>query len=199
MTTFVGMKLETDKGDIGVIQSSFGTSGKFKVFFPTGTDVREGDKLHLRFKRYANDPKKAMHQDAVLPKERVGTRLDPAGKKKKRGKTDSQSKSNAPKKNGTDSSAAAKATSGSVTTSGEIVSLKGDPVDGKHEVVIVAGFFSPEINIREHAGRGVKFVGDDSVIGKVDGPFGKAGKCKVSFEGGLPVDGTIGKKVELLE
>ena len=199
MTTFVGMKLETDKGDIGVIQSSFGTSGKFKVFFPTGTDVREGDKLHLRFKRYANDPKKAMHQDAVLPKERVGTRLEPAGKKKKKGKADSQSKSNA-KKNGNDSNAAAaNATSGSVTTSGEIVSLKGDPVAGKHEVVIVAGFFSPEINIREYAGRAVKIVGQDDVIGKVDGPFGKAGKCKVSFEGGLPVDGTIGKKVELLQ
>lgn len=199
MTTFVGMKLETDKGDIGVIQSSFGTSGKFKVFFPTGTDVREGDKLHLRFKRYANDPKKAMHQDAILPKERVGTRLEPAGKKKKKGKADSQSKANAPKNSGKDSSAAASnATSGSVTTSGEIVSLKGEPVDGKHEVVIVSGFFSPEINIRDHASRGVKIVGEDNAIGKIEGPFGKAGKCKVSFEGGLPVDGTIGKKVELL-
>ena len=141
-----------------------------------------------------------MHQDAVLPKERVGTRLEPAGKKKKKGKADSQSKANTSKNNGKDSGAAAsKATSGSVTTSGEIVSLKGDPVDGKHEVVIVAGFFSPEINIREHAGRSVKIVGKDNIVGKVEGPFGKAGKCKVSFEGGLPVDGTVGKKVELLQ
>jgi len=64
--------------------------------------------------------------------------------------------------------------------------------------VIVAGFFSPEINVREHAGRGVKIVGEEGVIGKIEGPFGKAGKCKVSFEGGLPAEGTVGKRVDLL-
>ena len=136
--------------------------------------------------------------DVPKPKKKQ-KRLEPAGKKKKKGKADSQSKANAPKNSGKDSSAAASnATSGSVTTSGEIVSLKGEPVDGKHEVVIVSGFFSPEINIRDHASRGVKIVGEDNAIGKIEGPFGKAGKCKVSFEGGLPVDGIIGKKVELL-
>ena len=202
MTTFVGMMLETDKGDIGVIQSSFGTSGKFKVYFPGGTDVREGDKLHLRFKRYANDPKKAMHQDAVLPKERVGTRLEPTGKKKRKGKTDPQAKSNAAKSGSSSgvprTATADKDTTGNVYTSGEIVSLKGEPVGGKHDIVIVAGFFSPEINVREHAGRGVKIVDEEGVIGKIEGPFGKAGKCKVTFEGGLPAEGTVGKKVDLL-
>jgi len=199
MTTFVGMKLETDKGDIGVIQSSFGTTGKFKVFFPGGTDAREGDKLHLRFKRYANDLKKEMHQDAVLPKERVGTRLEPTGKKKKKGKADPQSKPKTAKSsNSADTATVDKDTTGNVATSGEIVSLKGEPIDGMHEIVIVAGFFSPEINVREHAGRGVKVVGEDGVVGKVEGPFGKAGKCKVSFEGGLTAEGTVGKKVELL-
>merc|ERR1712071_693175 len=63
MTQFVGLLLETDRGDVGSIQSSFGTSGKFRVNFPGGTDVREGDPLYLRFKRYTNDPKKAIHQD----------------------------------------------------------------------------------------------------------------------------------------
>mmetsp|Transcript_38449 Transcript_38449/g.83528 ORF Transcript_38449/g.83528 Transcript_38449/m.83528 type:complete len:881 (-) Transcript_38449:134-2776(-) len=208
MTQFVGMKIETDKGDIGSIHSSFGTSGKFKVFFPGGTDVREGDKLHLRFKRYANDPKKAMHQDAVLPKERVGARLEPTGKKKKKkGKgSDSNAKqggansqAGATAGGGADAAAtASKISTGSISTSGEIVSLKGEAVDGKHEVVIVAGFFSPEVNIRDHVGRKVKLTGDDGITGEVAGPFGKAGKCKVSFEGGLAAEGAVGKKLELL-
>ena len=83
MTQFVGLLVETDNGDVGSIQSSFGTSGKFRVNFPGGTEIREGDPLYLRFKRYANDPKKAIHQDGILPPARTGTIVDPPVKKKK--------------------------------------------------------------------------------------------------------------------
>jgi selenocysteine-specific elongation factor len=62
MKQFVGMHVETAKaGDVGVITSSFGTSGKFRVNFPSGTDAREGEALLLKFKRYAHDPQKLMH------------------------------------------------------------------------------------------------------------------------------------------
>lgn len=94
MTQFVGLLVETDRGvvggdgqgerEVGTIQSSFGTSGKFRVSFPGGTEVREGDALHLRFKRYANDPRKAMHQDGAVSRARVGTRLDPPPSTKKK-------------------------------------------------------------------------------------------------------------------
>ena len=83
MSQFVGLLMETDRGDIGSIQSSFGTSGKFRVNFPAGTDIKEGDPLYLRFKRYANDPKKAIHQDGSLPRARPGSRVDVPIKKKK--------------------------------------------------------------------------------------------------------------------
>ena len=198
MTQFVGMKIVTDRGDIGCIQSSFGTSGKFKAFFPAGTDVREGDNLNLKFKRYTNDAKKEMVQDMVLPQERVGTRLDPTGKKKKK-------KSAPHSKNGKKvSGGAARAENKSsakvdADAIGEIVSLKGEAVNGRHEVVIVQGLFAPEINIRHFVGRGLGIVGEDdgASVGKVSGPFGKAGKCKVSFECGLGED-AVGKKVKLL-
>jgi hypothetical protein len=37
MKLFVGMKVTTDAGEVGVIQGSFGGSGKFKVHFTDGT------------------------------------------------------------------------------------------------------------------------------------------------------------------
>lgn len=83
MNQFVGMKLQTeDGGDIGVIRSSFGTEGKFKVYFPAGTAAKEGTKLILRFKRYTNDPKKGMHQDLVLPDALPGTKIETVKKSK---------------------------------------------------------------------------------------------------------------------
>ena len=159
MKPFVGMKLVTEKGEIGEIKSSFGTSGKFRVFFPAGTEAREGDALILQFKRYAHDPQKAMHQDMELPKARMGSRMEIVKKKKERKL--------------------------SVVATGEVMTLKGEPTpDNKYEMAIITGFFTPEVNIRERVGEKVR-IPSTKEEGKIAGPFGKAGKCKVSFENGL--------------
>jgi len=170
MKLFVGMKLVTERGDIGVIKSSFGTSGKFRVYFPAGTDAREGDALLLQFKRYAHDPEKAMHQDMVLPASRPGSMLE--NNKGKKGK---------------------KPTDSAVT--GKVHLLKGEVLEnGKHNMAIVDGFFTPEMDIREKKGMKVIVVSTKEE-GTIMGPFGKAGKCKVSFESGISAE--IGAKAEL--
>lgn len=182
MSQFIGLHLETDKGEIGVIQSSFGTSGKFKVNFPAGVEARNGDKLFLRFKRYANDPEKKIRQDSVLPPERCGTRVESEKDKKKQKKEKRQNEKSA-------------ATASKVE--GKISSMKGDPLaNGDFNMVIVEGFFTPEINIREKVGMHVRVVGSGQE-GTVAGSFGKAGKCKVSFPDGIP-ESLLGSKVELI-
>ncbi len=181
MSQFIGLHLETERGDIGVIQSSFGTSGKFKLHFPAGTDARNGEKLFLKFKRYANDPEKKIRQSSILPKERVGTKIESESKKDKRGK---KTKNN---------------TNGSSKQSvvGKITNTKGDASeDGLFKTVIVEGFFTPEMNIREKVGSQVIVVGT-ALEGSIAGSFGKAGKCKVSFPDGISKD-AIGAKVELI-
>lgn len=183
MTQFIGLHLETARGDVGVIQSSFGTSGKFKMFFPAGTDARNGDKLFLRFKRYANDPEKKIRQHSSLPKERVGAKIETESKKEKKNK-----KSN-------------KAINGSSDCRqnmiGNITNTKGDALqDGLYTTVIVEGFFTPQDNIRGKVGTKVVVVGS-TMEGSVQGSFGKAGKCKVGFKNGISKD-LVGAKVELI-
>jgi selenocysteine-specific elongation factor len=166
MKPFVGMKLVTEKGEIGEIKSSFGTTGKFRVFFPAGTEAREGDPLILKFKRFAHDPEKRMRQDLQLPAARSGARVEIVKKTKRK-----------PEK------------------VGEVVTLKGDILEnGKHSTAIIAGFFTPEINIREKVGRKV-FIPSTNEEGTIEGPFGKAGKCKVAFEDGISAP--VGAKAEL--
>ncbi|KAL3774989.1 hypothetical protein HJC23_007077 [Cyclotella cryptica] len=189
MSQFVGLFVETDKGDIGCIQSSFGTSGKFRVHFPSGTDVREGDPLYLRFKRYANDPRKAIHQDIRLPPSRAGYRVDPPAKKKKN-----------KQKNGVHLEASnSESTSESHKTEvvfGDIEKLKGDVLaNGKYTVAIVSGLFSMEDDISKHKGRKVVSVTTEEV-GVINGSFGKMGKCKVSFKDGISAE--EGSRVKML-
>ena len=187
MTQFIGMQLETPYQDeIGVIQSSFGTSGKFKVHFPAGTRVKDGDKLYLRFKRYVHDDEKKMRQnDHKLPKPRVGTRMQPVEDNTKKDKR---------KKNTNKKHQESKNNNHAVILTGEISSYKGDAMEnGNYAIVIVSGLFTPEINIRNHVGTKVH-VGNEE--GSIVGPFGKAGKCKVSFEpNGIQVP--IGTKVKM--
>jgi selenocysteine-specific elongation factor len=168
MKIFIGMKLETKDGDIGEIKSSFGTSGEFRVWFPAGTAAQVADDLILRFKRFANDQAKTMHQDICLPPARSGARIGVVKKKNEVG----------------------------VHRQGEIVALKGDLLEnGKHTIIIVAGFFAPEINIKEKAGTAVLIPATNDE-GKVLGPFGKAGKCKVSFQAGTSAQ--VGQKAKLM-
>ena len=167
MKPFVGMKLLTESGEIGEIKSSFGTSGKFRVFFPAGTIAREGDALLLKFKRFLHDPEKAMRQDLQLPASRSGAKIEVTKKAKKR----------IPEQ------------------VGEVISLKGDVLEnGKYNIAIVGGFFTPEVNIKEKVGRKVT-IPSTSEEGFIAGPFGKAGKCKVVFQMGISA--TVGSKAEL--
>jgi len=169
MKLFVGMKMETEKGEIGEIKSSFGTSGKFRVWFPGGTEAKEGDPLLLKFKRFANDQTKSMVQDTKLPPERMGTRIEIQTKSKKKKKVP--------------------------VITGEVATIKGDVLEnGKHNLAIITGFFTPEINIREKVGSKV-VIPSTKEEGKITGPFGKAGKCKVSFETGISA--SVGAKAEL--
>jgi hypothetical protein len=62
-------------------------------------------------------------------------------------------------------------------------------------MAIVAGLFSPEIDIRPLVGRKV-WVPSTQEEGKIAGPFGKAGKCKVAFDRGIS-DSATGTKAEL--
>lgn len=195
MTQFVGLLVETVNGDVGNIQSSFGTSGKFRVNFPGGTEIREGDPLFLRFKRYANDPKKAIHQDGVLPPARTGTIVvPPVKKKKKKGK-------NGNTQHGSLQAIAENATikndnSKQNDSFGDIEKLKGEVLDnGKHTVAIVSGLFSMEDDISQHKGRSVLSVSTKEE-GAVGGSFGKMGKCKVLFKKGISAE--IGSKVKML-
>jgi selenocysteine-specific elongation factor len=195
MSQFVGLLIETDRGDVGSIQSSFGTSGKFRVNFPGGTDVREGDSLYLRFKRYANDPKKAIHQDGTLPPARTGSRVDPPAKKKKN-----------KAKNGSRNDAIVPTSPQTMTENnptknsdcekfGEVVKLKGDVLDnGKSTMAIISGLFSMEDDITQHKGRKVLCTTTEEE-GAVDGSFGKMGKCKVSFKDGVSAE--VGSRVKM--
>lgn len=170
MKLFIGMKLLTDAGDIGEIKSSFGTAGDFRVYFPAGTDAKEDDRLIFRYKRYLHDVTKSMHQDYQLPEARPGTRIEIIKKKTKKFPA-------------------------GVNKIGRIDSVKGDTLEnGKWSSAIISGFFAPEVNIKELAGTTVVIPGT-SEHGSIVGPFGKAGKCKVTFDEGISAN--IGEKAEL--
>jgi len=169
MKIFTGMKVVTKAGEVGEIKGSYGTAGQFRVWFPQGTEALVGDELILEFKRYLNDEKKGMHQDIILPPERVGTRIETQQKSKKK-KTK--------------------------IVNGEVVSLKGDILEsnGKHTMAIIQGFFTPDVNIRERIGVQV-MIPSTKEEGKIVGSFGKAGKCKVSFTEGISAK--VGTKAEM--
>ena len=181
---FLGCKLVTSPGgDIGELKSGFGTSGKFRVTFPGGTTAREGDILRLPFKRFLHDSEKKMRQDdLVLPPSRPGSRLDPPQSKKKK-----------------------------VESTGSVDKVKGDPLEAesspsetkkkksvtKYPMAIISGLFKPEVDIRQMVGRTI-WIPSTKEEGSISGPFGKAGKCKVSFDKGIS-ENAVGAKAELLK
>lgn len=162
---FFGMKVITPQGDVGELKSAFGTAGKFRAYFPAGTEAREGDALVMPFLRFAHDPDKKMRQTLVLPAARPGSRME---SKKKKVKPEAV---------------------------GQVEKLKGDVLEnGKYTIAIIVGFFTPEVNVRERIGRKV-VVPSTKEEGTIVGAFGKAGKCKVSFENGISAE--AGTKAEL--
>ncbi len=68
ISPFLGLKVVAAGGEIGVIESSFGKSGKFNVRFPSsllpGTGKGNTSTVTLNFKRYVFDEnsKKSMVQ-----------------------------------------------------------------------------------------------------------------------------------------
>ena len=66
--------------------------------------------------------------------------------------------------------------------------------NGKFTTAIISGFFTPEVNVREKIGKKV-FIPSTKEEGTIAGAFGKAGKCKVTFQEGISAD--IGSKAEL--
>ena len=65
---FVGMKVDNERGEMGVIVGPFGAGGKFKVKFAVGVRLVVGARLTLRFKRFVHDKTKAMVQTGVEDK-----------------------------------------------------------------------------------------------------------------------------------
>jgi len=221
MSQFIGLKLITKDGEIGVIQSSFGSSGKFKVHFPAGTCAREGDKLFLKFKRYLNDKDKKMHQgdELALPKEvsyekiQTSATKAPHNNKNKKNRNNNKKTNNDANNNNTSASNTSNSngkpeaiqhsnntssSSAVAVAHGEIVSLKSSDIleNGNHGVAIVSGFFTPDVNVREKIGWKVVILDHDQE-GVITGSFGKAGKCKVSFSPNGVTENSVGKKVAL--
>jgi selenocysteine-specific elongation factor len=202
MNLFIGLKVVTSLGDVGVIQNSYGTSGQFKVFFPAGTTAKEGDKLILAYKRYVHDTNKTIHQDIVLPPPRVGTRIvqEDNSEKKVVKKTNSKKMEKKPIAASSDRPVAmnAKPQESKLLLEsiiGEICTIKDDAlVNGLPTTVIVSGLFTPEIDIRQFMGEKVQIVGASDDQGNIAGPFGKAGKCKVVFPKGVSC--SVGTKVK---
>eukprot|EP01112_Ceratiomyxa_fruticulosa_P010457 TRINITY_DN2771_c0_g1_i3.p1 TRINITY_DN2771_c0_g1~~TRINITY_DN2771_c0_g1_i3.p1 ORF type:complete len:546 (+),score=96.05 TRINITY_DN2771_c0_g1_i3:121-1758(+) len=58
MNLFVGMQVTKDNGEVGIIESSFGKTGKFKVAFRGGNQTGASGGLTLNMKRYVFDPNK---------------------------------------------------------------------------------------------------------------------------------------------
>jgi len=186
---FLGLKLVTHPGgDVGELRSGFGTSGKFRVTFPAGTTAREGDVLRLPFKRFLHDSEKKMRQDdIVLPSARPGSRIDQP-----------QSTSSKKKK---------------VESTGSVDKVKGDPLveeaprNGsnndkkkksamKYPTAIISGLFTPDVDIRQMVGRKI-WIPSTKEEGVITGPFGKAGKCKVSFVDNPSNDSSLNSSTHL--
>ena len=62
---FIGMKIETNKGHLGIISGPYGSGGNFKVKFLEGVPVTRGSRLTLRFKRYIHDKMRIMAQHGL--------------------------------------------------------------------------------------------------------------------------------------
>ena len=63
--SFVGMKVETERGHLGCIMGPYGSGGNFRVKFSEGVPVTKGSRLILRFKRYLHDNLKLMAQSGL--------------------------------------------------------------------------------------------------------------------------------------
>jgi len=81
---------------------------------------------------------------------------------------------------------------------GHIERLKGETTaDGRNPVAIVAGLFDSEQEAREAVGFRVRCIVDGLGEGKIEKPFGKAGKVRVDFQECGGTQGQVGDTVQL--
>jgi hypothetical protein len=79
---------------------------------------------------------------------------------------------------------------------GDVIVEGSDKQKKNYTRAIVAGFFTPEVNICLMVSCKI-WIPNMQEEGKVAGPFGKAGKCKVSFDSGISEWAAAGSKAKL--
>lgn len=180
ISLFLGMKLEGQRGEVGVIDSAFGRTGKFKAVFRDGLhNPKVNDKLFLRFHKYIYDNTKRMVQLDVpreatsLPPVPSSQPPEPPPSTKVQEREDKDALVQAVEvENGNDGTTPPPAPE-YVIREGEVDVVK--PGD----LAIVRGLFAIEEDIRKYVG--MRVVGEAGVEGCIVGPFGKGGKSKVQF------------------
>lgn len=176
LSAFLGMRVETAKGEEGVIASGFGKAGAFKAFFAQGlSEPQPNDPIFLYFQKFVNDPSKKMHQLPNKPKKVLAPSAEPPPPpvvEKEEG---------AFLVEGGESSSSSSSSNNVVYVErvGEIDAVK--PGD----MAIVKGLFSMEEDIKKFIGLKVAVQGEEATEGCVVGPFGKGGKSKVQFSSSL--------------
>ncbi|CAN0199272.1 unnamed protein product [Ectocarpus sp. 8 AP-2014] len=198
MPPFVGMLLLTEGGSVGHLESTFGKAGRFKARFPAGTLVKVGDKLILKFRKYFRDPSKRMHQGYLRealerhphqPIEGARTADNPTDDDNDHDNRDEGAPgSAAATTTGVEEPAAQETREESPPPphlrDGVVDSVKEGVADDEPvAIAFVSGLFSQEEDIREIAKRGMSVRTETGgLVGRLKGPFGKLGKCKVVFE-----------------
>ena len=69
ISLFLNLKIETTTGDIGIIESPFGRTGKFRAVFKGGIKadkIHKNQKIFLRFQKYENDSNHKLIQNEKL-------------------------------------------------------------------------------------------------------------------------------------
>jgi selenocysteine-specific elongation factor len=219
LTPFLGLKIKTRRGQIGTITSAFGgAGGKFKIKFDNGiprSNIPVGSLMYLPFKRISGDKEKRMVQFGTDLDSDICPVFDDAAEIQRLSVQSTEVEvpeviiSGVPirrikqnKKVNDSVSVVSTLPPDLLLKRSEIrrgfaESLK-DPIPVESgpklfSMVIVAGAFRMEENIREFAGSVV--LGPDGQVGELIGPFAKMGKCKVYFKHGL--SGPEGCKIEI--
>eukprot|EP01038_Epipyxis_sp_PR26KG_P008963 gene8963-12085_t len=215
---FLGMKVETEQGVVGIIMNAFGSDGKFRVKFSVGSKISRGSKLILRYKRYIYDKTKAMNQDGIdetnelflaqQSEQSIHTNISKISSFYNDG-VDSTSKdinstvSSIQEEcidlnhNIIDSFGDTKAASMPIHNEDKVNNSSQNEEKGINISFVdkICGAFKMEENIRAiiESNKIISVIGPNGEVGELIGPFGKLGKCKILFRSGClgPVNGIV--------
>lgn len=145
-----------------------------------------GDKLILKFRKYFRDPSKHMHQgylrdtlERQTKRHQVQAIQEGAASKLDDGAPSPTEKGGG---GGETTASGARAREQSLPSREGIVdSVKEGAGDPETVVAFVSGLFSQEEDIRAVAKMGMAVRTEAGLVGRLKGPFGKLGKCKVEF------------------